>query len=222
MHGYFPNSFKTNLIVKAQHEQKARDVFQEIEINITVDEKRYLGGAIVTRMFTEDFFKSRVQEWVKEVERLSQIARSQPHSAYAVLTHGLVGHWTYLCKLSEVPENLLEPLEKVIQESLLPNFTGQPAPSVQVRRLLGLPTRHGGLGIVNPVTLPSVCHKDSVAIAEPLVQLIIDQSGDSITARALQRGIEAQCTRERHAHQKASAESLVEELPGTCNDLLKP
>ena len=61
---------------------------------------------------------------MKEVERLSQIARSQPHSAYAVLTHGLVGHWTYLCKLSEVPENLLEPLEKVIQESLLPNLTG--------------------------------------------------------------------------------------------------
>ena len=90
MYGYFPNSVKTNLIVKAEHEQKARDVFQGTEVNITVDGKRYL--AIGTRMFTEDFFKSRVHEWVKEVERLSQIARSQPHSAYAGLTHGLVCH----------------------------------------------------------------------------------------------------------------------------------
>ena len=88
------SSVKTNLIVMAQHEQKARDVFQGTEVNITVDGKRYLGGAIGTRAFTEDFFKSRVQEWVKEVERLSQIARFQPHSAYAGLIHGLVGHWT--------------------------------------------------------------------------------------------------------------------------------
>ena len=55
MYGYFPNSVKTNLIVKAQHEQKARAVFQGTEVNITVDGKRYLGGAIGTRMFTEDF-----------------------------------------------------------------------------------------------------------------------------------------------------------------------
>ena len=92
MYGYFPNSVKTNLIVKAQHEQKARDVFQGTEVNITVDGKWYLGGAIGTHMFTEDVFKSNVQEWVKEVERLPQIARSQPHSAYAGLTHGLVCH----------------------------------------------------------------------------------------------------------------------------------
>ena len=79
--------------------------------------------------------------------------------------------------------------------------------SVQVRKLLGPPTRHGGLGIVNLVTLPSVRHKDSVAIAEPLVQ-----AGDLITARVLQRGIKAQWTQERHAHLKTSAVSLMEEL----------
>ena len=42
MYGYFPNSVKTNMIVKAQHEQKARAVFKGTEVNITVDGKRYL------------------------------------------------------------------------------------------------------------------------------------------------------------------------------------
>ena len=113
--------------------------------------------------------KSRVEEWVKEEERLPQIAESQPHCAFAGFTHGLVGCWTDLCKLSEVSGKLLQPLEKVIQESFLPNLTGQTSPSVQVRKQLGLPTQHGGLGMIDPATLSSVYHTDSVVIAEPLV-----------------------------------------------------
>ena len=67
----FP-SVKTNLIVKVQCKEKARDIFRRTGVNITTDRKRYLGGAIGTRSFTEDFLKSRVKEWLKEVEQLSQ------------------------------------------------------------------------------------------------------------------------------------------------------
>ena len=53
----FP-SVKTNLIVKVQYEEKARDIFQRTEVNILVDGKRYLSGAIGTRTFNENFLNS--------------------------------------------------------------------------------------------------------------------------------------------------------------------
>ncbi len=82
-------------------------------------------------------------EWVNEVDRLSSIAVTQPHAAYAAFTHGLKHKWTYLIRT--IPD-LLQPLEDVIRHKFLPSLTGQSAIN---RELMALPIRHGGLGIIN-------------------------------------------------------------------------
>lgn len=49
-----------------------------------------------TATSVERFVQRKVEGWVKEVERLSSFAMTQPHAAYAAFTHGLVSRWNYL------------------------------------------------------------------------------------------------------------------------------
>ena len=83
------------------------------------------------------------------MERLSSIAATQPHAAYATFIHGLISKWTYLVRTTPDIEDLLQPLENAIRQQLLPSLTGQTAFNDLDRDLLALPTCLGGLGIIN-------------------------------------------------------------------------
>ena len=65
-------------------------MFEKSGVSITVEGKKHLGAAIGTNTFIENYVTNKVSGWVSETERLSQIAESQPHAAYAALTHGLM------------------------------------------------------------------------------------------------------------------------------------
>ena len=113
---------------------------------------------------------------VKEIERLSTIATTQPHAAYAAFTHGLKHKWTYLIRTIPDIESLLQPLEDAIRHKFLPSLTGQSALSNETRDLLTLPVRHGGLGIINPTKNSRFYHQSSKSITAPLTSLISEQS----------------------------------------------
>ena len=38
----------------------------------------------------------KVTEWSTEVQLLAKLGESQPHAAYAALTHGLSSRWRYV------------------------------------------------------------------------------------------------------------------------------
>ena len=42
------------------------------------------------------FVANKVEEWIAELESLSSFAQSQPHAAYAALTHGIMAKWNYV------------------------------------------------------------------------------------------------------------------------------
>ena len=149
-YGYYPNASKSWLIVKEEHLPAAEITFRESGVAITKEGRRYLGGAIGTRMFVETYAREKVSEWTQEVERLSSIATSQPHAAYTVFTHGLVNKWTFLSRTIPDAEELFKPLEEMIRTRLIPSLTGQNSCNDDMRDLLALPTRLGGLGISNP------------------------------------------------------------------------
>ena len=86
---------------------------------------------------------------------MAKIAKSQPQAAFAALTYGLSSRWTYLTRVTSFNADYLKPLEDVIRHDLIPALTGQPHASDNVRQLLALPARHGGIGIVDSTTLPS-------------------------------------------------------------------
>ena len=142
-YGYFPNAAKTWLIVKEGMYIEAASTFQGTGINLSTEGKRFLGGALGSRSFVESYVATKVEGWKKELETLSEIAQTQPHAAYAALTHGFCSKWSFLSRVVEGIDKLLKPLEEVIVHKLIPALTGRSAISQTERELLSLPARLG-------------------------------------------------------------------------------
>ena len=212
--GYFPNAVKTILVVKSEKVEEANEEFKGTGIEITTAGRRYLGGCLGSQEFANEDFAVRVADWTAEVIVLAEFAKSQPHAAYAALTHGLIGKWTYQLRLvKQSIQSELQPLEDALSNILVPALTGQPSPNASIRNLLALPTRQGGLGIANPFGLVLRLQEASRAICKPLTQLILDQGGDIRMAQQQQHLIIRQVAEQRRIGLKAEAESCISALP---------
>ena len=149
--GYHANASKSRLIVKDEHTARTTELFQGSDVQITREGQRHIGAALGSQTFVETYEMGRVQEWVREVEQLAAIARSQPHAAYTAMTHGLSSKWMYLSRTIPNISDLLQPLENAICYKCLPALTGRSSFTEQEKDLLALPTRLGGLGIPSPM-----------------------------------------------------------------------
>jgi hypothetical protein len=87
--GYYPNAGKTHLTVKPSHLSNAKELFRGSSVNISDEGHRYLGSVIGTTSYIEAYVSKKVSEWENELLLLSSFSDSQPHSSFAVLTHGL-------------------------------------------------------------------------------------------------------------------------------------
>ena len=175
-YGYHPNASKTWLIVKEDKYDDACKTFDGTEVNITIEGRRLLGGALGTHSFVEEYVKQKVDNLVQEIEHLSTIAISQPQAAYGAFTHGLTSKWTFLARTISGIADLFEPLEEKIRCQFLPSLTGRNAFNDDKRDLLALPVRLGGLGITNPVKQTVHQYATSLKITAPLAALIVQQS----------------------------------------------
>ena len=86
-------------------------------------------------------------------------------------------------------DNLLKPLEFAIRQKVIPALTGQPAPNDTVRKLLALPARLGGLGILDPTSAGTTQREMSEEISAPLVDTILQNSTYSLNDRQVEEGI---------------------------------
>ena len=88
----------------------------------------------------------------------------------------VISRWNYLVRCIPDIGDLLHPLEDVIHTKLLPNLTGQSAFNDVERDILSLPSRFGGLGVINPSLYASSQFTSSFTITAPLVDPILNQS----------------------------------------------
>ena len=79
-------------------------------------------------------------------DRLSSIAKSQPHAAYCSFVHGYKHKFTYYMRTIPNAAYLFQPVEDIISTKLIPTIFGQGI-SLLDRQIFGIPTRDGGLGI---------------------------------------------------------------------------
>ena len=175
-YGYFPKATKTCLLVKPQHLSRAQQLFSGTDLSIVTDGGCVLGAPIGTPDYVSNWMRTKVQTWIDDIDTLSDIAKSQPHSAHSALTHGLISRWTYSFRTCPNTTSFLEPLEKKIHTSLIPALTSQKAPSDTMRSLFSLPSRLGGLGISNPIDSSSVQYHNSITVTAPMVDLILKQT----------------------------------------------
>ena len=143
---------------------------------ISTNGQTHLGAAIGTHEFIETYAAQKIAKWVNEIESLTAIARTHPHAAYTAFVHGAIGRWLYLMGTIDISSSIFQPLEEAIHHQFIPALTGQVSSSPEVRKLLSLPNRLGGLNIVNPVEIAENQLMASKTITTPLTKMIIEQS----------------------------------------------
>ena len=124
--GYFPNPSKTWLVTKEGCHTFGISIFAGTGVNITSEGRPYLGVAVGSAQYIENYMKSKVSSWQSSVCNLAIVATTQPHAAYSALTHGLSSKWTYLCRTVPNISHLLRPLDDALQTNLIPALTGRP------------------------------------------------------------------------------------------------
>jgi len=171
----FVNSSKTFLIVKEVHLAQACSTFSDTGIQITTKGRRYLGSAVGSPGFVKSYVS---EEWTNEISKLCEFADTQPHAAFSALTHGLFRRWIYLFRVLPNINELLSPLEQCIHMQLLPTLTGKCVFSDLERQLLSLPSRLGGVGILNPAASCTAQFDSLLKVASPLVSLLMEQTAE--------------------------------------------
>ena len=99
--GYYPNSKKCWLVVKPKKKGRAKEMFAGTGINIYHHrgaQTPCIGAALGSRSYLEQYVGGKVEEWVGEVTRLAEFARSHPQASYAAFTFGLRNRWTYFMR----------------------------------------------------------------------------------------------------------------------------
>ncbi|CAH3185720.1 unnamed protein product, partial [Porites lobata] len=59
------------------------------EVNITLEGGRPLGAVIRSKEFNDHYCQEKVDKWLREMESLTEISKSQPHAAYVAFTKDL-------------------------------------------------------------------------------------------------------------------------------------
>ena len=124
---------------------------------------------------SRSIYEERLDEWAKQMLNLTLIAKTQTHAAYSAFTHGLIRRWNFLLRTVKEISHLMAPLEKVVRQQFIPAFTGQTAISDEMRSLLALPCRLGGLNIIDPTQMVDWHYQTSERITAPLAAEIVNQ-----------------------------------------------
>ena len=173
--GYYPKPSKTIMIVKnPENLQLARDTFGGTGITIGIDGERHLGAVIGSLDFKEKYVKNKVDKWVLDIEHLSEIAKDEPQIAHSAFTKALCMRWCFVQRTISNVSHLFQPLENIICEKFIPAVVGRKVSDIE-RRILALPVRFGGIGLLNPVETSDIEFETSVKITSSLKRMIVNQ-----------------------------------------------
>ncbi len=147
----------------------ATDLFQQEGVQITLQGTRHLGATLGSRSFTDLYVTSKVTDWA--------CLQPAPCSIHCLYTWPY-GEMVLPCQNSSGTSGLFKPLEETIRHRFIPALTGRSVISDVERNLFSLPTRLGGLGIVNPSEAIDSQYVTPQQGTAPLVSLFIQQTSD--------------------------------------------
>ena len=107
-----------------------------------------MGAVVGSEEFKEIYVKRKIEKWVEDVEELSKLAKDEPQAVYSSFTKAISHRWSYVQRTIPDIQHLFIPLEDAIREKLIPAIIGRSISNIE-RRILALPIRMGGLGIMN-------------------------------------------------------------------------
>ena len=208
-YGYYVNEDKSWLILSDPDMLEfASELFAGTGIKITTAGKRHLGAALGNVDFRKEYVSEKVDEWSREVVKLAEFARSQPHAAYAAFIHGEQHRFRFCMRTIPGMDEYLKPLDDVINEKLIPAIVGREINDTE-RILFSLPVREGGLGISILADEAPQEFISSITINAPLAAIIALQ-GSELPDEPYCRQI-AQDERHRRTVEHRSKIDLIDE-----------
>ena len=215
--GYTVNASKSWLIVKSEYEMEAKIIFENTGIQITTEGHRQLGAVVGTNTFKISFVTSKVNEWVSQVDALSEIAKTEPHVAYAAFTHGLRHRYTFMMRTVPGISDQLKTLDNAINNFIRTLLRGYRFSDAE-RVLFSLPVKLGGLGIIIPSKMCDTQYKNSRIATFDLTQNVKDQNFHGTIDLEKQKQSIQNFNNEKNQHNKMLLEEVRAALP---NDKLK-
>ena len=177
-YGYYPKASKSILIIKdAALLEEAQNLFTGTGIQISCQGERHLGAAIGSDDFKNQYVTAKVNKWIDDVKDLAKIALEEPQAALSAYTKGICHRWTFTQRTISNISDLFKPLEQCIQETFIPALLGRHVSDIE-RKILSLPVRFGGLGLLNPVETAEREFIASKKVTENLANLILNQEQD--------------------------------------------
>jgi len=211
MYGYYVNEDKSWLILKdPEHLELAREIFSGTNIKITTAGKRHLGASLGSMEFRAEYASEKVDKWCREIERLSEFARSQPHAAYAAYIHGEQHRFRFFMRTIPGMEEYLKPLDDAINLRLIPALVGNDLNNEE-RALFSLPTRDGGMGIPILTEAAPTEFISSTTVNAPLAAIIALQETE-LPDENVVRDVVQEDRRRRAADSKNKTKRIINTL----------
>ena len=136
-----------------------------------------MGAVIGSDDFKSKYVTEKVVKWTSDVKTLAKIAKDEPQAAYSAFVKSVSHRWNYIQRTVPNISHLFEPLEEAIWHVLIPALIGRKISALE-RRIVALPVKLGGLGILNPTTTSDIEFNNSIKITANLTKIIIDQDLD--------------------------------------------
>ena len=175
-YGYFAEPLKSTLVVKEEHMEKAREMFANLDIDIVLT-SRFLGGCIGNTKGIEEYVIDKVDDWVRIVSQLAEVAKSYLQSAHSAFTHSVSSQWTYLQRVMDGDGGEYAPLKNAIHQLLTSPLLGREVLGDE-HTLFSLQAKLGGLAICDPTATGSPAYTTSRAATEVLQTAI--KTGDAV------------------------------------------
>ena len=209
--GYFVKASKSWLIVKSEFLDEARKIFEGSGLNITTEGRRHLGAVIGSDSFKAAYVSNHVDDCINKLKELTEIAKCEPHSAFAAYTHGFRSKYIYILRTIPNISQLLAPLDKAVDDFLSVLFQGKVFSS-NLRKLFALPVKMGGLGIEIPSEISDVHYINSRSITSQLVTHIETHSQTSMLNVELLKLAKLKVQSDKNVRHKALVETLSDSL----------
>ena len=79
---------------------------------------RHLGAAVGSPEFISEYLTEKVTAWTTQVNRLTEIAQTDPHAAFVF---GLRHRWNFIQRTMPTASEHMEPLKDAIKNCLIPS-----------------------------------------------------------------------------------------------------
>ena len=204
--GYFPNASKTILLVKSEHYSgpfKSLQISAASGVNVTTDATKNLGGYVGPRETCDQLTKGIVGTLITHLEKLSELAKAEPHAAYSYFVSRFQQTYTYVQRFTPPSEQLWKPLEETIRNKFITALLRCDI-SGELRQVLQLLVKMGKMGIHDPTDTAITNYAASRKVCAPHNHLLLHQHQEyPEDMPQIQKQEREEIRQEKEAHQKA-------------------